>query len=59
MIGFFRYVDDILTVYKHGTTNIHYVLNSFNNIMTTMKLTTDEEKENKTNFIDITLSKEN
>lgn len=38
----FRYVDDILTVYKKGKTNIFDVLNIFNNIMTTIKFITEE-----------------
>lgn len=50
-IGYFRYVDDILTVYKHGITNIHDVLNTFNNTMPTMNLTIDEEKEHKINLL--------
>jgi hypothetical protein len=56
--GHFRYVDDIFIVYKKDTTNIYDVLNIFNNIMPTMKFTTEEEKENKISFLDITIPKE-
>ena len=56
--GHFRYVGDILLVQKKDTTNIYDVLNMFNNIMPTMKFTIEEEKENKINFLDITISKE-
>jgi hypothetical protein len=44
-------------VYNKDTTNIYDVFNVFNNIMPTMKFTTEEEKE-KINFPDITISKE-
>ena len=30
--GYFRYVDDILVIYKGDKTNIHRVLEDFNNI---------------------------
>ena len=30
--GYYRYVDDILIVYTDNTTNIHTVLDEFNNI---------------------------
>jgi hypothetical protein len=56
--GQFLYVDDILLANKKDTTNIYDVLNIFNNIMPTMKFTIGEEKENKINFLDITVSKE-
>jgi hypothetical protein len=57
-LGCFRYVDDILVVYKNDTTNIHDVLDIFNSIIPTMTFTMEDEKENKRNFIDITTSKE-
>ena len=58
IMGYLRYVDDILIVYKNDTTNIYDVLNLFNNTMPTMKFTLEEEKENKISFLDITISKE-
>jgi hypothetical protein len=57
-MGCFHYVDNILIVYNKDTRNIYDVFNVFNNIMPTMKFTTGEEKENKINFLDITISKE-
>jgi hypothetical protein len=56
--GYFRYVD-ILIIYNTDTTNVYNLLNSFNNVMPTMNFTLEEEKDNKTNFLDITISKEN
>jgi hypothetical protein len=58
IIGYFLYVDDILIVYKQDTTNIYGVLNIFNNIILSMKFTIDEGKENKINFLYITISKD-
>jgi hypothetical protein len=58
ILHYFRYVDDILIVYKNDTTSIYDVLDIFNSIIPTMKFTVENEKENKTNFIDITISKE-
>jgi hypothetical protein len=45
-------------VYKNDITNIYDVLDIFNSIIPTMKFTMKDEKENKINFIDITISKE-
>jgi hypothetical protein len=32
IIGYFRYVDDILIVYNNNQTDIHDMLNAFNNL---------------------------
>ena len=58
--GYFRYVDDILLIYKNKATNIHDVLTVFSIMTPTMKFTMEEEnvKKKKTNnFWDITISK--
>jgi hypothetical protein len=39
VIGYFRYVDDILIVYNTDKTNIHNVHTSFKNIMPTINFT--------------------
>jgi hypothetical protein len=57
--GYFCYVDDILIVYKEDKTNIYDMVNTVNNIMPRMKLTTEEEKEKRINFLDITTMKDN
>jgi len=56
----FRYVDDILVVYKNDTTYIHDVLrvDIFNSIIPIMRFTMGDEKENKINFIDIIIWEE-
>lgn len=48
--GHFRYVDDILLMYKQDQTNIQEVLGNFNNLTPNMKFTFEEEKDNKPNF---------
>jgi hypothetical protein len=59
IIGYFRYVDDILIVYNNSITNIHDVFNAFNNITPNIKFTMEEETDNSINFLDITIRKEN
>jgi len=59
IVGYFCNLDDVLIVYSKNTTNIYDIFNIFNNIMSTMKFTIEEEKENKIKFLDITISKEN
>ena len=55
--GYFRYVDDILLVYIDNTTNIHKVLDEFNNLTPKLKFTLEEEQNNQINFLDITIKK--
>ena len=57
IIGYFRYVDDILIVYNNEMTDIKEVLHSFNNITPTMTFTTEEEINN-VNFLGVTSSKD-
>jgi len=55
--GHFRYVDDILIAYNDSITDIKEVLSSFNNLIPTMKVTMENEIDNKINFLDITIQK--
>ena len=57
IVGYFCYIDDILIIYNNKATNVHEVFTVFNNITPTVKLTMEEEIENKINFLDITISK--
>ena len=43
-MGYFRYVDGILIVYRNKNTDIYEVLNSFNCLSPTLSLTIEEEK---------------
>jgi hypothetical protein len=47
--GYFRYVDDILTIYNTTESNIYNVLNDFNQITPKLKFTI-RKKYNKTQF---------
>jgi hypothetical protein len=56
--GYFRYVDDILIVTDKNTTDIDEVFTAFNNINPNIKFTMEKEKDNKLNFLDITIQKD-
>ena len=53
-IGYFRYVADIL-VYDSSVTNIHHVLDQFNDATSTLTFTIELEKDNILNFLDISI----
>jgi hypothetical protein len=55
--GYLRYVDDILVLYREDKTNIHEMLEDFNNMAPTMKCTLEKEQNNRINFLDITITK--
>jgi hypothetical protein len=55
--GYFRYIDDILIMYKEEQTNISSVLDDFNSVIPSMKFTLEKEENNKINFLDITITK--
>jgi hypothetical protein len=59
IVGYFRYVDNIIIVYNKTTTNFYDIFNAFNNLMSTMKSTIEEENEININFLDITMLKGN
>jgi hypothetical protein len=55
--GDFRYVDDILIVYRENHANINSILDKFNSILPSMKFTLEQEQDNRINFLDITVIK--
>jgi len=55
--GYFRYVDNILVMYKEDQTNIHNMLDDFNSAVPNMKFTLENEENNKIDFLDITIAK--
>jgi len=59
ILGYFRYVDDILLVYDITVTNINTVLDEFNNVAQPMFFTMEKEVNNQLNFLDITVKKAN
>jgi hypothetical protein len=58
IIGYFRYVDDILLVYNDTITDIQDVFEYFNNIISNIKFIMEKESENKINFLYLTIQKE-
>jgi hypothetical protein len=58
ILGYFRYIDDILIAYNGSTTNIHDVFDFFNSLVPTLKFTMENEVKNRIHFLDITIQKE-
>jgi len=57
ILGYFRYVDDILIMYNEEDTDIERILNQFNNAMPTMQFSIEKETNNTISFLDITIHK--
>ena len=62
IVGYFRYVDDILIVYNNNNTEIHNnnteihkVLDQFNNISPTLTFTIEKEQNKCISFLDISI----
>jgi hypothetical protein len=58
IIGYFRYVYDVLIIYNNSITNIKEVFNSFNNMTSNLKFTMEEETNNQINILDLTIHRE-
>ena len=59
ILGYFRYVDDVLLAYDNTVTDIHDVLQDFNKAAQPMSFTIEKEENNQINFLDITIKKGN
>jgi hypothetical protein len=59
LIGYFRYVDDILIAYDTQLTHIYNVLDQFNKINSKLQLTLEEEEDRMIHFLDITIFRHN
>jgi hypothetical protein len=57
IVGYFRYVNDILIAYRQSLSNIHEVLNKFNNLTHKLQFTLEEETNDSITFLDITITK--
>jgi hypothetical protein len=55
--GYFRYVGDILVVYNETKTNTHNILDAFKNTLPNLNFTLEEDGNNKINFLDVTITK--
>jgi len=50
-------VDDTLIIYNENITDVKQVLRSFNDITPSLTFTLEQEKENKLNFLEISIIK--
>jgi formamidopyrimidine-DNA glycosylase len=57
IIHYYRYVDDILTVYDQRKTNIINMLENFNAIHPKLKFTIEQQTQNRINYLDLTIKK--
>jgi len=57
VLGYSRYVDDILTVCNDSKTDIDKVLDYFNNAIPAITFCVEKETDNSINFLDITVHK--
>ena len=59
VVAYIRYVDDILLIYNRHLIDIEDILSAFNSFSPSLKFTLELEKDNKLNFLDVTLEKTN
>jgi hypothetical protein len=57
IIGYFRYVDDILMMFQSWKTDIHKVLEDFNSINSKLKFKIEEEKDSISNFLYLSIKR--
>jgi hypothetical protein len=55
--GYFRYVYDVLIIYRHDITNIERVLDKFNSFTTNLNFTMEREQNSQLNVLDLTISR--
>jgi len=55
--GCFSYVDDVLLIYNENLTDIEDILSSLNYLTPSLNVTMEQEKENKLNFLDVSIIK--
>jgi hypothetical protein len=55
IIGYFKYVDDILVVYDQSFTDIHNIHKALNNLVPTIKFTLENETDGRIIFLDFTI----
>jgi hypothetical protein len=57
IMDYYRYVDDILIVYNKQKTNIINMLEDFNAIHPKLKFTMEQETQNRINYRELTIKK--
>ena len=55
IIGYFRYVDDIVIVYNENSTDVNEIHKTLNNMTPRIKFTLEKETHNQINFMDLTI----
>jgi hypothetical protein len=55
IIGYFRYLDDILIIYNRKKTNIDETLTEFSKQTTSIKFTIRKKQHNSINFLDLAI----
>jgi hypothetical protein len=55
IIGYYRYVDDILIIYHMNNTDVDITLTDFSNIHPKLQFTLEKEHSSCINFLDITI----
>ena len=58
-VAYFRYVEDNLLIYNKHLVDIENIHSTFNSFCPSLKFTLELEKDNKLNFLDLTLEKTN
>lgn len=57
ILGYFRYVDDIIVIYNEESTNISDMLSELNTMSPKRKFTSKLEENGNISFLDITITK--
>ena len=57
IVGYFRYVDDILIIYNQNRTCIEDLLNDSNILDAKIEFTLEKEADGSINFLDITITR--
>jgi hypothetical protein len=57
IVGYFRYVDDILIIYNHNKTNIEELLKCFNTLDPKLEFAIEKETDENINFLDIRVTR--
>ena len=55
IINYFRYVDDILTIFDPNHSNIQAILADFNTLHPKLQFTAEAEKDNVINYLDVNI----
>jgi hypothetical protein len=59
ILGYYRYVDDILILFDSSFTHIQSILHDFNNLHHNLNYTVKSETNNSPNYLDITIHRTN